>query len=719
MKERIIAITLALALGVASASADDARPVTVNVKEREPGAFLVQWQVPQVLPLHAMPVPVLPESCSPEGERTVIDRSAAWLNRQTYRCEDGLAGRAIGIRYPVINPSLTTFLRVDFLSGERFAHVLGPTEESWIVPELDKGAVASALEAGSEAVLSGLGHVFRSGADIFFLIALCILGGLDRSLRLVGAFAGAQLFAVVAVSLLGLPRMTFDASLSEICLAVAAVLLAAEALRESSERRQIAGVIVAAGFVHGAGVISSAPPAAILEVLGIDAAMVVSAVAIAALGKLMTAQLGLREFHKIAAYLVGGLAVASALALVFTEPVVDATEAPRTRLPEGASLSMTSAAALPGSRPLAPQSQDAPIQSFLSVEPFEVRHEVLVALEGVVDDAFIEIEAQPEVKQRIGELVLSSAIVSIDGETKEPVVDRIDFVTVGPKGVFPRTSPVREEVAKALLGVTIAYVTPRTPQDVTLEWKMFVDDVSIPATVIDPESTRTTTLSPEQPALSWQNELSEDPTPTVAAVSVEPPVLPVPVLSLFVLGLSGYLAFAAFRPDRSPLSMAAARVLLAFAFIAGPLANVLVALPIDQTPSKEQARRILAGVLPNVYRAFEFREESAVYDRLAVSVTGETLTDIYLEHRRALDMEERGGARARVEAVEVQEVRSVEPAMDGGFEAEASWTVGGTVTHFGHRHFRQNRYDTRVEVVPVEGTWKIRTVEVLEEERLR
>ena len=172
MKERTIGITLAFALAVASASADDARPVTVNVKEREPGAFLVQWQVPQVLPLHAMPVPILPESCSPEGERTVIDRSAAWLNRQTYRCEDGLAGRAIGIRYPVFNPSLTTFLRVDFLSGERFAHVLGPTEESWIVPELDKRAVASALEGASRAVLAGIAHVFSSVADIYFLLAL-------------------------------------------------------------------------------------------------------------------------------------------------------------------------------------------------------------------------------------------------------------------------------------------------------------------------------------------------------------------------------------------------------------------------------------------------------------------------------------------------------------------------------------------------------------------
>ena len=120
-----------------------------------------------------------------------------------------------------------------------------------------------------------------------------------------------------------------------------------------------------------------------------------------------------------------------------------------------------------------------------------------------------------------------------------------------------------------------------------------------------------------------------------------------------------------------------------------------------------------------MYRAFEFREESDAYDRLAVSVTGETLSDVYLEHRRALEMEERGGARARVEAVEVEEVRSVEAAADGGFTAEGIWVVGGTVTHFGHRHFRQNRYDARVTLVPADGVWKIRSIELFDEERIR
>jgi len=41
------------------------------------------------------------------------------------------------------------------------------------------------------------------------------------------------------------------------------------------------------------------------------------------------------------------------------------------------------------------------------------------------------------------------------------------------------------------------------------------------------------------------------------------------------------------------------------------------------------------------------------------------------------------------------------------------------VTHFGHRHSRQNRYDARVGIEPVDGTWKIRSIEVLEQERLR
>ena len=82
-------------------------------------------------------------------------------------------------------------------------------------------------------------------------------------------------------------------------------------------------------------------------------------------------------------------------------------------------------------------------------------------------------------------------------------------------------------------------------------------------------------------------------------------------------------------------------------------------------------------------------------------------------------MEERGGAQGRVEAVEVVDVDAVALEDSGGFSANVNWTVGGTVTHYGHRHFRQIRHVARVSLVPEDGVWKIRQVEFLEKERVR
>jgi len=244
---------------------------------------------------------------------------------------------------------------------------------------------------------------------------------------------------------------------------------------------------------------------------------------------------------------------------------------------------------------------------------------------------------------------------------------------------------------------------------------------SVPATVIDHESSGSVMLSPAGSTVTWENQLLDDPIPTVASVAVEPPKLPVPLLSLALFPIAVILGVAAVRGHSRAVSLAGTRIALAAAMLAAPIGRAAVTVPVrfNSVPSEREARRILAGVLPNVYRAFEFRDEATVYDRLALTVTGETLSDAYLEHRRAMVMEERGGARARVEAVEVVEVQDIEPGEDGGFEARAVWTVGGTVTHFGHRHFRQNRYDVQVSLVPVDETWKISSIEVLEEERIK
>jgi len=463
-----------------------------------------------------------------------------------------------------------------------------------------------------------------------------------------------------------------------------------------------------------------------LVVLGMDAVLLLTSIVGSALLQLVPQPLPRRRVATVAAYGAGVGAVALALGFPAVDSAAAAREAPagiqlpNLPIPEGA-------AGTPASRRVATPFPEAALQSFVTVAPFEVRHEVLVRLRDVAERVGLDpsgnvaVEVQEDVKRRIRDLVASRTALTIDQRTIEPVDVRVDFLTLETRGALPRPVPVPEVAEAAWLGVTTVYLTESTPNELLLTWSGFDTEATVPATVTDPESSRSVELTRRRPVLLWKNELSEDPTPIVTAIAVEPPVLWLPLLSLVLLGSATALGIAALRGYRRELSIALARVALAVACLLAPAGNVAMPLPLSvhETPDRNRSKRILARLLPNVYRAFEFPTESAAYDRLALSVTGETLTEVYLEHRRAVRMEERGGARARVEAVEVVEVDSVEPGSPDGFVAHAAWTVGGTVTHFGHRHFRQNRYDARVAVVPVDGHWKIRSIEVLDEKRLR
>jgi hypothetical protein len=722
------------ALVAVAATADIVQPVSLQLKEQEPGLFQVQWLVPKIFPVAAMPTPVLPESCRAKGDRTLLDQPAAWLSRQLYRCPDGLAGRQLGVRYPFVNAAQTTLLRVDLLSGEQLVHVLGPGEEEWQVPDVDSGSILQLWRRLRGAVLDGGWHFLSGWLHLALLLAMSLLGGARTSVRLATAFAAMQLVAVTASAALG---WGVPAALAEGGLAVAVVLLAREGLRPPLERRQPAGIAAVAGLVHGGGLVNLLPQGSSLgdtgwlylvpAVVGMDATLLVFLLVAARIGRLVAGRSWSAALARGLSYGLGGAAVAGAVVSVLIGPPTE-VEAKQSavRLP---TLSGAGTAARgPGSRALAPQGLQAPIQSYLTVEAFEVRHEILVRLRDLDDvldlaaGGIIEIAEQAATRSRLEELVVPLTAMSIDGVSVEPVVERIDFLSVSAQGVLPRAQPVIERVEEAWTGVTLSAVTPRTPQEVALVWKSFPPGArEIPATVADPETSQTMTLTVEQPDLTWRNNLTEDPAPVVKAVAIEPRRLALPLVALPLFVAVGLFLVRAVRERGPALSFATARVTLSLALVVAPIGQVAVALPRvgGSTPTEGQARRILAGVLPNVYRAFEFREEAAVYDRLAVSVVGETLTDIYLEHRRALEMEERGGLRARVEAVEVPEVRSVRAAEAGGFEADAIWLVGGTVTHFGHRHFRQNRYDARVAMVAVDNTWKIRSIELFDEERVR
>jgi hypothetical protein len=119
-----------------------------------------------------------------------------------------------------------------------------------------------------------------------------------------------------------------------------------------------------------------------------------------------------------------------------------------------------------------------------------------------------------------------------------------------------------------------------------------------------------------------------------------------------------------------------------------------------------------------VYRAFDHRNESEIYDVLARSVDGELLRKLYLETIEALTLEGREGTRVTINEFSA-DITGVQPAPSGdGFITECQWTAMGNVGHWGHSHTRVNRYTAKVTITPVVNAWKITQLEVSETRRL-
>jgi hypothetical protein len=378
-----------------------------------------------------------------------------------------------------------------------------------------------------------------------------------------------------------------------------------------------------------------------------------------------------------------------------------------------------------GSRALR-RSYFAPMSGFLYVEPFEVRKEIIVRpldLQEWVDlglgaQRSIPVEIQPELMRRAAEFLRGRQRVVIDGEVVTPELSRINFLERTLRTSRVIDPPEELDVYAAVLGVIFSYPVEGLPQSVRMQWDLFSERVQlVPAASVDQAGSLPTFLEPDYAVLEWQNFLKNPELPTF--VDVRPPpsaaqrwlggsrwaLLPLCVFVSIALGLRARAHTLARAPAAIGASVALAAGVLAF--VAGQASAL----------SDEVAREVVEGVLHNVYRAFDYRDEERVYDMLGRSVEGDLLEEIYLETRRGLELASQGGARARVKKIEVTEL-SARSGDDGAFVARATWNVFGSVGHWGHNHTRSNRYEAELELAPSDGVWKLSGIEILDEQRI-
>ena len=376
----------------------------------------------------------------------------------------------------------------------------------------------------------------------------------------------------------------------------------------------------------------------------------------------------------------------------------------------------------------------APIMTYLYIEPHEVRFEILIRLKALASwmsldmrhPMQIDVDEQARLRGRIGQFLVQQSQVHIDGATSRPILDRVEFVRATPQGIQPLETAEPLTFHTALIGVILAYIIPGPPQEVTVDWTFFNDQVtSIPSTIIDPVSQLPYDMTPAQPTLRWTNMLNNynyqaATIEAIAAQAAKQLDIPLPsvilcLAALLIVGLGRHLGL------KGLYRITAIAILLVTAVLVWPFGRMAVRHPLAtpyELPDVE-AILILQGLLQNTYRAFDFRAENDVYDKLAVSVSGDLITDIYLQHRKRLEMEEQGGARARVQDVQLLDATQSGPSgKRQRLTFQCTWRITGTVNHWGHTHQRRNQYEARITIQPTEQTWKMVALDLINERRL-
>lgn len=314
-------------------------------------------------------------------------------------------------------------------------------------------------------------------------------------------------------------------------------------------------------------------------------------------------------------------------------------------------------------------SYDA-VYGFVYITDHEVRTEILIPLATLEtwiriprrDPEFLEPDEQEAARTDLEAFFCGKNKVMIDGMEVKPTLQRLDFYGVSFADFASRPEAARVSVFTARAGAILSYSTKAPPAKVDMTWDYFNAASRAARTVVYAyDQTVQQAFTPQQPVFTWQS------------------------------------------PDRRDL----------------PRITELEAGPGGTEVTDEQARAVAGTLLRNIYRAFDYRRESDIYDALARSVQGDLLADLYLKIHGGLAMQEQGGAIAAVRDVQVTSAQNLSRGSAGGYSLRLTWTVEGTVEHWGHIHTRVNEYSADFTVQPLERAWKITRMGLADQKRLR
>lgn len=169
------------------------------------------------------------------------------------------------------------------------------------------------------------------------------------------------------------------------------------------------------------------------------------------------------------------------------------------------------------------------VRSFIYIEPFEVRHEILARIKdvqawmdlGLEGKEYIEPHENEALKNRVGKFFIEQENLLIDGKQLRPILDRTAFVKYTMIGSRFLEQPERLPLSSARIGVIITYLTKGIPQKVETRWDLWSDRIQkVPTNAIDPAGPFPSYVTPDDNLHLWQNFLKTYKIPTIEKVVV-------------------------------------------------------------------------------------------------------------------------------------------------------------------------------------------------------
>ena len=236
-----------MVLTASVAHAHESRPLYVEITEEEPLLFSVQWKTPPSVSSGNAPEVTLPSGC--ELVTPKVPSGGRGVKRRTYLCAEDPSGRAIGVNYPIFNPSVSTLVRISWHSGQSHSLLGTPDETSLEIPARESlgGVAKQYLALGMRHILEGYDH-------LLFLVCLLLIAGTGR--RILITITGFTIAHSITLALSALHIVQVPVAPVEAAIALSIVFLAVEIVRgdkESLTYRYPIAVASTFGLLHGFG----------------------------------------------------------------------------------------------------------------------------------------------------------------------------------------------------------------------------------------------------------------------------------------------------------------------------------------------------------------------------------------------------------------------------------------------------------------------------------